>query len=99
MNNYLKLIFVPIIFISVNILALEVDVDEIQKAKKVKFNNYKGRPSKVDPVSGVKAIGNKLADGIRRNGDNQKIRFHLKYSIIHAVSKKRKKNFLLIYFL
>jgi len=77
-------------FSSNSLFPLEVDIDEIKKAKKVKFINYRGRPKKIDSVSGVMSIGGKLARGVRRIGPNKKFRYHMKYSIIHAVSEKEK---------
>ena len=62
--------------------ALEVDVDEI-RTRPVEFINYKGDDKKADTKSAIEVIGTQLA----RKGDNERIRFHMKYSIIRAVSK------------
>ncbi|MFC1671244.1 P83/100 family protein [Spirochaetota bacterium] len=78
-----------ILLISGSIFALEVDVDEIKKAKKVKFVNYKGRYKTRTSVREIKAIGRILARKTRRA--NKRYRYRMKYSIIHAVSKKQPK--------
>ncbi|MBN2038560.1 MAG: hypothetical protein JW864_00865 [Spirochaetes bacterium] len=63
--------------------SLEVDVSEI-KTKPVKFINYKGEYPKIDSKKDIERIGEFLAF---KFADNKKLRFHLKYSILHAVSK------------
>lgn len=63
--------------------ALEVDVDEI-RTKRVEFVNYRGRGAKADPVSEIEQIGKKLS----RGGDNERVRFHMKYSLLRATSKE-----------
>ena len=67
---------------SVLIRALEVDVDEI-RTKRVEFINYQGTYKKADPISAVEGIGKELS----RGGDNERVRFYMKYSIIRAISK------------
>lgn len=66
--------------------AYRVDVEEIQKGKKVEFQNYRGKLSKREPVAEIRAIGKKLAD----EKENSWIRFHMKYSVIHARSGDEK---------
>ena len=68
--------------------ALEVDVDEI-RTKRVEFINYRGDMKKADPVSEIEEIGKKLS----RGGDNERVRFHMKYSILRAVSKEEPQRF------
>jgi hypothetical protein len=64
--------------------AYRVDVEEIKKAKKVEFQNYRGKLSKKERVTEIRAIGKKLAGA----GDKGWVRFHMKYSLIHARSGK-----------
>lgn len=71
-----------------NASALEVDVDEI-RTKRVEFINYRGEARKADPVTEVEEIGKKLS----RGGTNERIRFHMKYSILRAVSKDQPERF------
>ena len=67
--------------------AYRVDVEEIKKGKKVEFQNYRGKLSKREAVAEIKAIGRKLADEKK----NSWIRFHMKYSLIHARSGEERK--------
>jgi hypothetical protein len=67
---------------SAPVFALEVDVDEI-RTKRVEFINYQGANKKADPISAVEGIGKELS----RGGDNERVRFHMKYSIIRAITK------------
>ena len=64
--------------------AYRVDVEEIRKAKKVEFQNYRGKLRKKEAVAEIRAIGKKLAG----TGEKGWIRFHMKYSLIHARSGK-----------
>jgi hypothetical protein len=61
---------------------LEVDVNEI-RTKRVEFVNYRAEGKKADPKSEVEEIGRQLS----RGDDAGPVRFHMKYSIIHAISK------------
>lgn len=70
--------------------ALEVDVDEIMSAKKIKFTNYTGKPTKVESRDQVKSIGTGLGRTLKRIKSNQTARHGLKYSIVHATSEKEK---------
>ena len=82
------------IFLGFTVLfAVEVDVQEVQKGKRVKFINYRGRLKVREPVSEIRLIGGKLARGSRRVGNNRKYRYHQKYSVIHAYSAKEKGKF------
>ena len=80
----LRLVFLINIFLlfSINLFSLEVDVDELKKGKKVKFINYKGRHRYVDSARSIRAIGWRLASFRKVN---EVFRYHMKYSIIHAV--------------
>jgi len=84
-------LFIPLIILSfcIPVTSLEVDVDEL-KSKKVEFQNYRGKPRKIDPIKGIYLIGEKLARGTKRRGINRWYRYHNKYSIIRAVSQKNK---------
>lgn len=81
--NSVILVLSLIILPCVRAAALEVDVDEI-RTRRVEFINYKGDPKKADPLSEVEAIGRQLSKG----SDAGTVRFHMKYSIIRAVSKE-----------
>jgi hypothetical protein len=63
---------------------LEVDVDEI-RTKKVEFINYQGRHHQIDTLFDINNIGKALA---KKGRDNDWVRFHMKYSIMRAVSKE-----------
>ncbi len=67
-----------------SLFALQVDVEEIKKARRVDFTNYRGKLSKRETVEQIKSIGRRLA----RQGNNKPIRFYMKYSLTHAVSKQ-----------
>ena len=69
--------------------SLEVDVDEI-RTKPVAFINYQGPYEKRDPIRDIEAIGRSLG---RRVKENQTVGFHLKYSIIRAISKEEPEKF------
>jgi len=78
------------LFLTAPILGLEVDVDEITSTKKVVFENYSG-PSKGgydDTVKEIRSIGARLARGVQKTGPGIPYRYHMKYSVIHAVSDK-----------
>ena len=77
--------FLSIFMAAPALKSLEVDIDEIKKAKKVEFQNYRGRPKRIDPVRDIFMIGQKLAEG-SKNTYNAPFRYLLKYSIIRAVS-------------
>jgi len=82
MRNVLLFTILLIASRSAPVFALEVDVDEI-RTKRVEFINYQGTYIKADPISAVEGIGKELS----RGGDNERIRFYMKYSIIRAISK------------
>ncbi|MCK4799247.1 MAG: hypothetical protein KAT05_17875, partial [Spirochaetes bacterium] len=81
----MKRIFI-IIFILLNALwhctGLEVDVDEIKVGKKIKFINYEGKHTHTETIWDIRAIGKWLS---RITIDNEIFRYHMKYSIIHAL--------------
>ena len=68
--------------------ALEVDIDELKKAKKVEFQNYRGTYARPVTVTQIKSIGRGLAREVKRTGPNRRARYLMKYSIIEAFSKK-----------
>ncbi len=68
--------------------ALEVDVDEVAKSKPIRFQNYRGKYRTQDSKAAIKNIGKKLAVDVRKSGDNSRVKFRTKYSLIHAVSQK-----------
>ncbi|MBU1076653.1 MAG: hypothetical protein KKH98_05130 [Spirochaetes bacterium] len=86
----ISFIFMLLVFLAGNLVALEVDVDELRSAKKVKFYNYYGKHKKMDGPMSIKAIGRYLAENVSEKGDNRQFRYHMKYSIIHAVSEEEK---------
>ncbi len=93
--RYKKIIYTATLFMTILMIfpgalsAIQVDVEEIKKAQRVEFNNYRGKLSKRETVDQIKSIGERLA----RPGYNKPIRFHTKYSLIHAVSKKEPDKF------
>lgn len=66
--------------------ALEVDVDEILKSQRVNFTNYTGPQRGADTVREIRSIGSQLARGSRTTGFNEYFRYHMKYSILRALS-------------
>ena len=84
----LSLIVIPIIMITADLLSLEVDVEELKSAKKVKFTNYRGPHRNRDTINEVRAIGRELTEAVKRTGDNKQARYHRKYSIIRAITEK-----------
>ncbi len=78
-----------VIFLNAIGSGLEVDIDEI-KTKPVKFINYEGKYERPDSLKDVGRIGEKLAAATK---ENEPVRFHMKYSIIHAVSKDEPEKF------
>jgi len=71
----------------INVHALEVDVDEV-RSKKVKFTNYRGKNKKIDPVQGIMSIGTQLGRGAKKVKPNRKFHYHMKYSIVRAISSE-----------
>ncbi len=69
--------------------SLEVDVDEI-RTKPVKFINYQGKYEKPDTREDIEGIGKYLSQGTE---ENKQVRFYLKYSIIHAISREEPEKF------
>ncbi len=66
--------------------ALEVDVDEILKSRRVNFTNYAGPQRGADTAREIRSIGGQLARGSRTTGFNEYFRYHMKYSILRALS-------------
>lgn len=85
----MKLKFLTILFavMMINVSALEVDVDEIKKASKIEFENYRGSVSRNESQASIRNIGYQL--GLFEE-NNELFRYHMKYSIIHAVDEKTK---------
>lgn len=73
--------------------ALEVDVDEILKSRRVNFTNYTGPQRGSDTVRQIRSIGDQLARGSRAAGFNDFFRYHMKYSIIRVVSDENEKKY------
>lgn len=67
---------------------LEVDIDEI-RTKRVEFINYTGPWKKTDPLNEIEAIGRILAKDVERD----RVRFHMKYSIVRARSADEPEKF------
>ncbi len=88
--KFRSFIVIALIFITSSVYAIEVNVKEIQSAKKVNFVNYSGPVKPNDGINNIYAIGRGLASGITKVRDNQKINFTMKYSMIHAVSQDEK---------
>ncbi len=84
-----KLKFFTILFavMMINVAALEVDVDEIKKTSKIEFENYRGPVSRNESQASIRNIGYQLG---LFEGNNELFRYHMKYSIIHAVDEKIK---------
>lgn len=68
---------------------LQVDVNEI-RTKRVEFVNYRAEGKKADSKSEVEEIGKQLA----RGGETERpVTFHMKYTIIRAISKEEPEKF------
>lgn len=80
---------ISFLLISMPGAGLEVDVDEI-RTKRIEFINYQGRNKKADPIREIEKIGKDLA---RDSKERDQVRFHMKYSIIRAVSKDEPEKF------
>ena len=78
-----------VIFFNTAGSGLEVDIDEI-KTRPINFINYGGKYDRPDSIKDIEGIGLKLA---RKAEDNERIRFYMKYSVIHAVSKEEPEKF------
>jgi len=86
----LTAIFAALLF-TFSAMSLEVDVDEIKKGKKVRFQNYRGKIRKFDSAYTIRFIGRRLGKKARKGRYNVPYRYHMKYSIVVAVSKKEPK--------
>ena len=83
----LRKILMSILFtacFAVTLSALEVDVDEISKSKKVKVINYEGRSGKFETVDQIKSIGYQLGYAASKGGYNERFRYHMKYSVVRV---------------
>ena len=78
-----KLLIILFAVMNLNIIALEVDVDEIKNVSKIEFENYKGPVSEFDSPESIRNIGYQLG---LFDKNNELFRYHMKYSIIHAVT-------------
>ncbi|MFH0977435.1 MAG: P83/100 family protein [Spirochaetota bacterium] len=86
----ISIIFVCALFIINNhAVSLEVDIDEI-KTKPVRFINYEGKYDRPDSEADIGKIGQALS---RDAKENERVRFYIKYSVIHAVSKEEPEKF------
>lgn len=77
-----SLLFVTLF--SVTLSALEVDVDEIYKSKKIEFINYEGRGGKFESVDQILSIGYQLAYSASKGSYNERFRYHMKYSVVRV---------------
>lgn len=77
-----SLLFVT--FFSITLSALEVDVDEIYKSKKIDFINYEGKGGKFESVDQILSIGYQLAYMASRGSYNERFRYHMKYSVVRV---------------
>lgn len=76
-----------VILAAVPAAGLEVDIDELKKAGKIEFINYTGPRRAQDSVSEVKSIGARLAAAAEKRGENERVNYYMKYSLIRAISK------------
>ncbi|HSV95341.1 MAG TPA: P83/100 family protein [Spirochaetota bacterium] len=72
---------------------LEVDIDELKKAGKIEFINYTGPRQNQDSVAVVKSIGSGLAAEAQKRGENARVHYYTKYSLIRAISKEEPEKF------
>lgn len=86
-SKFFILLFATIIFY---LSALEVDIDEIKNVNKIQFENYKGHIDKYDSERSIRNIGYQL--GLFEK-ENELFRYHMKYSIIHAIDEKTKEKY------
>ncbi len=77
-----------IVLAAVPAAGLEVDVDELRKAGKIEFINYAGPQRNRDSVAAVKSIGTGLAAAAEKRGENARVTYYMKYSLIRAISKE-----------
>ena len=82
------IIFLCIILISgISIHSLEVDEQELKSIDaKIEFNNYKGKRTIFQTSQEVRSIGYYLAERLEQ--ENEWVKYHLKYSVIHAVGEE-----------
>lgn len=73
-------------FFAISLSALEVDVDEIAKSKKINFINYTGKKGKFETSDEIKSIGFQLAYKASKGNYNEIFRYHMKYSVIRVDS-------------
>jgi hypothetical protein len=78
-----------VMFFNIPGSSLEVDIDEI-KSKPVKFINYEGNYDKSDSIADIERIGQRLAGEAK---GNDPVRFFMKYSLFHVVSKDEPEKF------
>ncbi len=81
-------VIIAMVFVINTANALEVDVDELKSAQRIRFINYAGKARKQDPEREIRAVGKGLAKRLEGKADYATARFFTKYSIIHAVSKE-----------
>lgn len=82
----ISIIALIILTSAVSSWALEVDVDEILKSERVNFTNYSGGQRGTDSVSAIQDIGMQLARGAKTTRYNELFKYHMKYSILRAMS-------------
>lgn len=77
-----KILYGVFFLLFFNLYALEVVVDEIKGVKAVEFINYSGPYKKVESIRSIRNIGYQLSFFEK---ENEVFRYHMKYSILHAV--------------
>jgi len=78
------LVILVILFTYLNLYSYTVDENEVKPSEKtVEFINYRGKYRYTESIFEIRSIGTKLAEGVK--DDNNIFRYHMKYSIIHAV--------------
>jgi len=87
------LLFTLLLIAPHTLKALEVDIDEVRNAQRVKFINYTGKNRKRDTVREIKSIGYGLSMGALKKRHNSVYRFNIKYSVIRVTSEKEPKKF------
>lgn len=94
MNKKLIIGISLILALFVGNIANSLQVDETElKTDKIEFENYKGARRGSDTVRSIRTIGRRLARGARKKKYGEIFRYHMKYSILHAVSTKEDDKF------
>ncbi|MFA5518449.1 MAG: P83/100 family protein [Spirochaetota bacterium] len=89
----ISLIALLVLTSAISSWSMEVDIDEILKSDRVNFTNYSGRQRGTDSVQDIRNIGTGLARGAGTTGYNKLFRYHMKYSILRAMSDDDKEKY------